>query len=298
MSSCYSVLHPNYRGAKKYSVLVSTRFVVQADFTDYKGVKLLNRDGFLRYKDKFNKLMVQLDEEETLLEIKEASYSVPKKNYNIGVIDVLLAIDIFANSAEEAAEKMRRTLEGDIVIKNFKLIDADTSRMDFSCDVLSYQFDETYLIKEITRYDETPKKYEQLASIKVIVKGDIPKFIECFGEWSVPYKLDDLLDNENYKFEGFTMSIDGLKNIDYKLLPISFEVIEDGLAQFNFASNFHVYGYSPDHASDQFESIFTPSNIKINDFTFIDDENFITTKLEVIEIIDTVVEEVAEEHGQ
>ena len=112
MSSQYSVLNPNYKGAKKYSVLVSTRIVVQADFTDYKGVKLLNRDGFLRYKDKFNKLMVQLNGEDILIAVKEAAYSVLEDNENITVIDALLAFDIYANSVEEATEKMYRTLEG------------------------------------------------------------------------------------------------------------------------------------------------------------------------------------------
>ncbi|MGE6513348.1 hypothetical protein [Lysinibacillus sphaericus] len=305
MSSQYSVLHPNYRGTKKFNVLVSAQILVESDFTEYKRNKLSDRNAYIKYGDKFNRLMVQLDGEETLLEVKEATYSVQKKNYNIGVIDVLLAFDIFANNENEAAEKMRRTLEGDIVINNFTLIDADTSRMDFSCDVLSYQFDETYLMKEITKYDETPKKYEQLASLKVIVKGDIPKMLEgsipdcaadCFYEWNVPYESEDLLDNENYKFEDLTMSIEGLKKIDYKLLPISFKVLEeDGIAELCFAFNFfNIDGYSPDHASDQFESTFNHDNITISDFTFTDDENFITTKIEVINITEATVEEVAQ----
>lgn len=105
MSSCYSVLSPNYRGVKKYSVLVSTRIVVEADFNDYNGVKLLNRDGFLRYMDKFNKLMVQLDGEDALITIKKASYSVLEGNDNIAVIDVLLEFDIFANNENEAAKR-------------------------------------------------------------------------------------------------------------------------------------------------------------------------------------------------
>ncbi|EON72233.1 hypothetical protein [Lysinibacillus sphaericus] len=307
MSSLYSVLHPNYRGTKKYSVLVSTQILVVSDFTEYKGNKLLNRNAYLKYGDKFNRVMVQLSGEKTLVEVKEASYTVRKKNYYNTVIDVLLAFDVFANSAEEAVKKMRRTLEGDIVINNFILIDADTSRMDFDCEVLSYQFDDSYLIKEITIYDEMPKKYEQLASLKVFVKGDIPKLIEgiipeevpeCFGEWIVPYKSDDLSNDDIYKFEGFKLTIEGLKKIDYKLLPISFNVIGEGVAEFYFAFNFNVYGYSPDHVSDLFEQIFNQENIKIDDFIFIDDENFITTKLEVIKIYDTIVEEVAQEYGR
>ncbi|MGE7689647.1 hypothetical protein ACQKMI_10565 [Lysinibacillus sp. NPDC097214] len=304
MSSQYSVLHPNYRGIKKFNVIATVQFAVEANFTDYKGVKLSERMGYLIYGDKFNKLMVQLDGEEALIKVKEASYKVLEDDYNVGIIDALISFDIFANSSEEATEKMQRTLEGDIVINNFTLSDADTDNMEFECDVLSYQFDDNYLIKEITKYDETPKKYDQLASLKVLVKGDIPSLIEgiipedapeCFHEWNVPYKSEDLLDNENYKFEGFTMSINGLKKIDYKLLPISFKVLEDGLAEFYFAFNFlNVNGYSPDHASDVFESIFTPDNITINDFTFIDDENFITTKLEVVNITATTVEEVAQ----
>ncbi|MEK5232063.1 hypothetical protein MHB42_09835 [Lysinibacillus sp. FSL K6-0232] len=94
------------------------------------------------------------------------------------------------------------------------------------------------------------------------------------------------------------MTINGIKNIDYGLIPVSFKVLEKSLAEFNLAFNFRVYGYSADHASDLFESIFTPDNTTISGFTFIDDENFITTEFEVIEIIDTVVEEVAEEYGQ
>ncbi|WP_025115371.1 hypothetical protein [Lysinibacillus fusiformis] len=295
MSSCYSVLHPNYRGAKKYSVLVSTRIVVEADFTDYKGVKLLNRDGFLRYKDKFNKLMVQLNGEDTLIAIKEATYSVLEDNDNIAVIDALLAFDIFANSVEEATEKMYRTLEGDVVLNNFTLLDADTSRMEFDCDILLYEFNHEYLMKEITLYDEAPKKYEQLASLKVIVKGDIPEVPECFGEWGVPYKSDDLSNDDIYKFEGFNLSIEGLRKIDYKLLPISFKVIEDFLAEFTFAFKFKIYGYSPDHVSDVFEEYFSPSNIRISDFIFMDDEHFITTELEVVKIAESLVEEWAVE---
>lgn len=289
MSSQYSVLSPNYRGIKKFNVLVTVQFVIEADFTDYKGVKLSERMGYLIYGEKFNKLMVQLDGEEALIKVKEAIYSVLGDNYNVGVINALISFDIFANSENEAAEKMRRTLEGNIVINNFTLSDADTSNMDFNCNVLSYQFDSNYLVKEVTKYDETPKKYEQLASLKVIVKGHIP---ECFHEL---YESDSLCDNDIYKFEGFTMTIDGLRKIDYKLLPISFKALEDGLAEFYFAFNFfNINGYSPDHASDVFESIFTPDNTTISDFTFIDDENFITTKLEVISITDAAVEEVAQ----
>lgn len=162
MSSQYSVLHPKYRGTKKLNVLVSAQILVESDFTEYKRNKLLNRNAYIKYGDQFNRLMVQLDGEETLLEVKEVTYLVPKNNYNIGVIDVLLAFDVFANSAEEAAEKMRRTLEGDIPINNFTLIDADTSRMGFDCEVLSYQFYEEYLIKEITHYDEAPKNMSNL----------------------------------------------------------------------------------------------------------------------------------------
>lgn len=298
MSSQYSVLHSNYRGTKKFNVLVSAQILVESDFNEYKGNKLLDRNAYIKYGDEFNRLIVQLDGVENLLDVKETTYSVLNKNYYIGVIDVLLAFDIFANNENEAAEKMGRTLEGDIVISNFKLIDADTSRMDFDCEVLSYQFDEAYLIKEITHYDEAPKKYEQLASLKVIVKGDIPEVPECFGKWGVPYKSDDLSNDYIYKFEGINCQINGIKNIDYGLIPVSFKVLEKGLAEFNLAFNFRVYGYSADHASDLFESIFTPDNTTISDFTFIDDENFITTEFEVIEIIDTVVEEVAEEYGQ
>jgi len=290
MSNHYSVLSPNYRGAKKFIVLASVRILVESVFTDYKGVKLSERMGFLIYGDKFNKLMVQIDGEEALIEVKEAIYSVPKKNYNIGAIDVLLAFDIFANSAEEATKKMRRTLEGNIVINNFTLSDADTDNMEFDCDVLQYKFDDNYLIKEITMYDEMPMKFDQLASLKVIAKGDIP---ECFHEL---YESENLCDNESYKFEGFKLSIEGLRKVDYKLLPISFKTLEDGLSEFYFAFNFfNVCGYSPDHASDQIEQFFTPSNITISDFIFTDDENLISTNLEVIKIYDTVVEELAVE---
>lgn len=295
MCSCYSVLHPNYRGAKKYSVLVSTRIVVQADFTDYKGVKLLNRDGFLRYKDKFNKLMVQLNGEDTLIAIKEAAYSVIEDEDNIAVIDALLAFDIFANSVEEATEKMYRTLEGDVVLNNFTLLDADTSRMEFDCDILLYEFNHGYLMKEITLYDEAPKKYEQLASLKVLV-NDVPDAI--LNNCNFLYRSECLLDNNDYKIDNFNLTIKGLKKTEYELLPVSFKKIDDDLTEFTFAFNFVVYGYSPDHASDLFESVFTSDNIKISDFTFNDDENFIDLSLSVNRIYDTIVEEVAEEYGQ
>ncbi|MEK5486768.1 hypothetical protein [Lysinibacillus sp. FSL M8-0355] len=293
MSSQYSVLHSNYRGKKKFNVLVSAQILVESDFNEYKGNKLLDRNAYIKYGDEFNRLMVQLDGVENLLDVKETTYSVLNKNYNIGVIDVLLAFDIFANNENEAAEKMGRTLEGDIAISNFTLIDADTSRMDFDCEVLSYQFDEAYLIKEITHYDEAPKKYEQLASLKVIVKGDIPEVPECFGEWGVPYKSDDLSNDYIYKFEGFYLTINGLKNIDYRLIPVSFKVLEKGLMEFTFAFYFKIYGYSPDHTSDVFEEYFSSDNIRISDFTFMDDEHFITTELEVVKIVESSVEELA-----
>jgi len=290
MSSQYSVLSPNYRGTKKYSVLVTVQFAVEADFTDYKGVKLSERMGYLIYGDKFNRVLVKVGGEDNLLEVKEAYYSVLDDEYKIGVIDALISFDIFANSAEEAKDKMYRTLDGDIVINDFTLDDMDTYNMQFDCDVLSYQFDKNFLIKEITHYDETPKKYEQLASLKVLVKGDIP---ECFHEL---YESENLCDNERYKFEDFNLTIDGLRKVVYKLLPISFKALEGGKAEFYFAFNFfNINGYSPDHASDQFEIIFgTPDNITISDFTFIDDENFIKSKLEVISITDAIVDEVAQ----
>lgn len=297
MSSHFSVLHPNHRGTKKYNLLVTTKIVAESDFTDYQGVKLLNRDALLICDKKFNRIPVKVNGEDNLLEVKEASYTVLEDDYNVGVIDALISFDVFANSTEEAAEKMRRTLEGDIVIKDFTLSDMDTYNMQFDCDVLLYEFNHEYLIKKITRYDETPKKYEQLASLKVIVKGDIPKFIEGMdGELNFLYKLDNLLDNLNYKFEGFKLSIDGLKKIDYKLLPISFKVIEDGEAEFIFAFNFlNISGYSADHVSDYFSSRFTPENITISGFTFTDDENFITANLKVVKIAESSIEDLAVE---
>lgn len=57
---------------------------------------------------------------------------------------------------------MLRTLEGDITINNFTLLDADTSRMDFDCEILLYEFNHKYLIKEITHYDEAPKNMSNL----------------------------------------------------------------------------------------------------------------------------------------
>lgn len=296
MSSRFSVLSKNYRGTKKYNVSVTTRILVHADFTDYKGVELSDRTALLVHDNKFNRVMVKFDGEDSLLKVKEASYSVLEDDYNVGVIDALISFDVFANNAEEAAEKMQRTLAGDIAIKDFTLSDMDTSNMEFNCDVLSYQFDHNYLMKEITKYDETQKKYEQLASLKVIVKGDIPKFLEGMDvDYNDPYELEDLMDNQNYKFDNFNLSIKGLRKVDYNLLPISFKALEDGISEFHFAFNFlNIYGYSPDHASDRFESIFIPENITISDFTFMDDENFIRTKLEVIKITDTTVEELAQ----
>ncbi|MGA3598604.1 hypothetical protein [Lysinibacillus agricola] len=298
MSSRYSVLSPNYRGTKKFNVLATVQITAEADFTDYKGVKLLNRTALLVHDNKFNRVLVKFDGEDSLLKVKEASYSVLEDDYNVGIIDALISFNVFANSAEEATEKMRRTLEGDIVINNFTLDDMDTYNMQFDCDVLSYQFADNYLIKEITKYDATPKKYDQLASLKVIVHGDIPNFLEGMdGDYNEPYELEDLMDNRNYKFDNFNLSIKGLKKVDYNLLSFSLKALEgeNGIAEFHFAFNFlNIYGYSPDNASDVFESLFIPENIKISDFTFTDDENFIKTKLEVIKIYDTTVEEVAQ----
>ncbi|MFJ6266442.1 hypothetical protein ACIQGW_15835 [Lysinibacillus xylanilyticus] len=300
MNSRYSVLSPSYRGMKKYSVQVNTRIVVESDFTEYKGVKISNRSAYILHSDtlkKFHRVLVKYDRRESLLEVIEASYSVLGDDCNVGVIDALILFDVFANSAEEAAEKMCRTLAGDIVINNFTLSDIDTDNMNFDCDVLHYKFDHNYSIKEITKYDETPKKYEQLASVKVIVKGDIPKFLEGMdGYCNEPYESEDLSDNENYKFEGFKLSIDGLRRVDYHFFPISFKSLDDGVAEFYFAFNFlNVNGYSEDNASDIFETIFIPKNIKISDFTFTDDENFITSKLKVVKIIKSLVEDLAVE---
>ncbi|POZ56417.1 hypothetical protein LYSIN_01200 [Lysinibacillus sphaericus] len=290
MSSHYSVLSPNFRGTKKFNLLVLTRIVVESDFTDYQGVKLLNRDALLICDNKFNRIPVKANGEDSLLEVKEASYTVLEDNYNLGVIDALISFDVFANSTEEAVEKMRRTLEGDIVIKDFALSEADTDNMEFDCDVLLYQFDHNYLIKEITKYDEMPKKYEQFASLKVVVRGDIP----YLGERNEPYKFDELLGNQNYKFDNFNLSIDGLRNVNYNLSLVSFETLEEGVAEFNFCLKFNnILGFGENHASDQFESIFRNENIKFSDFVFKDDENFIASKLEVKEIIESSVEDLA-----
>ena len=48
--------------------------------------------------------------------------------------------------------------------------------MEFDCDILLYEFNQEYLMKEITQYDEVPEKYEQLASLKVLV-NDVPDAI-------------------------------------------------------------------------------------------------------------------------
>lgn len=239
--------------------------------------------------------MVQLNGEDILIAVKEAVYSVLEDNENITVIDALLAFDIYANSVEEATEKMYRTLEGDVVLNNFTLLDADTSRMEFDCDILLYEFNHEYLMKEITQYDEVPEKYEQLASLKVLV-NDVPDAI--FDYCNFLYRSECLLDNYDYKIDNFNLTIKGLKKTEYELLPVSFKKIDDDLTEFTFAFNFVVYGYSPDHASDLFESVFTSDNITISDFTFNDDENFIDLSLSVNRIYDTIVEEVAEEYGQ
>jgi|GEM_PF-3521853 len=291
MSSRYSVLSPNFRGTKKFNLLAVTRIAVKSDFTEYKDVKLSNRTASLICDDKFNRIPVKLNGEDRLLEVKEASYSVLEDDYNVGIIDVLISFDIYANSVEEATEKMYRTLDGDVVINNFTLSDIDTYNMEFDCDVLLYQFNHNYFIKEITKYDEMPKKYEQFASLKVVVRGDIP----YFGEWNEPYKFDELLGNQNYKFDNFNLSIDGLRNVNYNLSLVSFETLER-VAEFNFCLKFNnILGFSENHASDQFESIFRNENIKISDFVFKDDENFITSKLKVTEIIESSVEDLAVE---
>lgn len=297
MSSCYSVLSPNYRGTKKYNLLVATRIVVEADFNEYKDVKLTDRTASLICVDRFNRIPVKIDGEDRLLEVKEASYSVLEDDYNVGIIDALISFDIYANSVEEATEKMYRTLDGDVVLNNFTLSDMDTYNMKFDCDILLYEFSHEYLMKEITRYDETQKKYEQFASLKVIVNGCIPKFLEGVdGVCNVPYKFDELLGEKNYKFENLNLSIDGLKKVDYNLLPLSFNILGDGLAEFHFGLKFNnIYGFSPDHASDLFESVFIPKNIKFSNFIFLDEENLITAKLKVTKIIESSIDDLAVE---
>lgn len=303
MSSCCSVLSPNYRGTKKYNLLVSTRIVVQADFTEYVDVELSNRTAFLIYNNRFNRIPIRMNGEDILLEVKEATYSVLDDGYNVGIIDALISFDIYANSVEEATEKMYRTLDGDIVLNNFTLSDMDTYNMQFECDILLYEFNHKYLMKEITKYDETQKKYEQLASIKIIVHGDIPNFLErvipedapeCFHKWHEPYGSDDLSDGKNYIFENFNLSIDGFKKIDYNLLPLTLVTLEEGVAELQLGLKFNnILGFSEDHASDVFEELFIPKNISISDFTFTDDENFITANLKVVKIVESVVEDLA-----
>lgn len=139
------------------------------------------------------------------------------------------------------------------------------------------------------------KKYEQLASLKIIVSGDIPYFLEGMeGDCNEPYKSEDLSDGEIYQFENFNLSIDGLKKVDYSLYPLTIASIKEGIGELHLGLKFNnILGFSEDHASDAFEELFIPEGITISDFTFTDENTFITSNLKVVEIVESEIDDLA-----
>lgn len=133
-----------------------------------------------------------------------------------------------------------------------------------------------------------------ITSIKLIAKGDIPSQVELLGKpiyengklisfetiyQEYNYDEDNCLD---YNIENFNMSVNCLQDCTYKFTSyFKFNVIANGKVEFNLCVL--IDNVSDDQLSS-IDTLVTPSNIQINNFTFKDDCYLFDSCMSVIEI--------------
>lgn len=141
-----------------------------------------------------------------------------------------------------------------------------------------------------------------ITSIKLIAKGDIPSQVELLGKpiyekgklksfetiyQEYNYDEDNCLD---YNIENFNLSVNSLPDCTYKFTSyFKFNVISKGIIEFDFCVL--IENVSDDQLS-HIDTLVTPSNIQINNFTFKDDcylfySCMSVTEIACVEIIDT-----------
>lgn len=141
-----------------------------------------------------------------------------------------------------------------------------------------------------------------ITSIKLIAKGDIPTQVELLGQpiyengklisfetiyQEYNYDEDNCLD---YNIENFNLSVNSLPDCTYKFTSyFKYNVISKGIVEFDFCVL--IENVSDDQLS-HIDTLVTPSNIQINNFTFKDDGYLFdscmsVTEIACVEIIDT-----------
>ncbi|WGT37990.1 hypothetical protein QH639_19505 [Lysinibacillus sp. 1 U-2021] len=134
-----------------------------------------------------------------------------------------------------------------------------------------------------------------ITSIKLIAKGDIPSQVELLGKpiyengklisfetiyQEYNYDEDNCLD---YNIENFNMSVNSLPDCTYKFTSyFKFNVISKGIVEFDFCV---LIDNVPNNLIDSIDSLVTPSNIIIDNFTFKDDCYLFDSCMSVNEIV-------------
>lgn len=141
-----------------------------------------------------------------------------------------------------------------------------------------------------------------ITTIKFTAVGKIPSQIEEIGNpiyengkvktfevvnKGYNYSEKDSLD---YTIENFNMSVVGLSECTFNFNGyFTFNVIEEGKVEFELCviiKNVH------DDLINDIDTLFTPSNISINDFIFKDDCYFLESSIKVTEIIESVIDDI------
>lgn len=141
-----------------------------------------------------------------------------------------------------------------------------------------------------------------ITSIKLIAKGDIPSQVDLLGKpiyengklksfetiyQEYNYDEDNSLD---YNIENFNLSVNSLPDCTYKFTSyFTFNVLSEGEVEFELCVL--IDNVSDDQLSS-IDTLVTPSNIQINNFTFKDDCYLFDSLMSVseiacVEIIDT-----------
>lgn len=134
-----------------------------------------------------------------------------------------------------------------------------------------------------------------ITSIKLIAKGGIPSQVDLLGKpiyengklisfetiyQEYNYDEDSCLD---YNIENFNMSVNSLPDCTYKFTSyFKFNVISKGVVEFDLC--ILIENVSDDQLS-HIDTLVTPSNIIIDNFTFKDDCYLFYSWMSVIEIV-------------